>query len=520
MASDNRTLKLSILADVDDLKKKLGDADKSVEINANKMSEFGKKAAAAFAIAAAAAVAYAGKLAIDGVKSALEDEQAQLRLANALRTATGATDGQIQATEDYISKTALAVGIADDDLRPAFQRLAVSTKSTTEAQRLLTLAIDVSKGSGKDLETVVNALGKAQDGNTTSLGRLGVGLSKTELSTLSFTQIQEKLSDLYGGAASRNAETFQGRIDRLKVGFDEAKEAVGVALLPIIEKLIGYIFEYGVPIVEKFQAAWDIIQGAIERNRKSFEEFGQVLITVVFPIVQKVFGFMFDIGVKAASAIIDAFGAIVGAVTPVLNFIIDAINTVIRGLNRVKPGSDIQELGKIGSAGGAMTGGYQTGAGVSGASAGGRLNQERLDAAFVESYNASRAAAGVGSGGTGVMGATGALDLVKRLTSVNDAFTDLTFQVQTNGITQKAAEQQFKKLTQEFAVLETQASSLTRTQDSRDLAAAQSGGSPYNITINTISSHGVAQAVSQALNESAARSTPTLNYQTIREKAG
>jgi len=243
MASDSRTLKLSILADVDDLKKKLGDADKAVETNANKISDFGKKAAAAFAIAAAAAVAYAGKLAIDGVKSAIEDEQAQLRLASALRTATGATDGQIQATEDYISQTALAVGIADDDLRPAFQRLAVSTKSTTEAQRLLTLAIDVSKGSGKDLEGVVNALGKAQDGNTTSLGKLGVGLSKTELSTLSFTQIQEKLSDLYGGAASRNAETFQGRIDRLKVGFDEAKEAVGVALLPVIEKLIGYIFE-------------------------------------------------------------------------------------------------------------------------------------------------------------------------------------------------------------------------------------------------------------------------------------
>ena len=516
MASDSRTLKLSILADVDDLKKKLGDADKAVETNANKISDFGKKAAAAFAIAAAAAVAYAGKLAIDGVKSAIEDEQAQLRLANALRTATGATDGQIQATEDYISQTALAVGIADDDLRPAFQRLAVSTKSTTEAQRLLTLAIDVSKGSGKDLEGVVNALGKAQDGNTTSLGKLGVGLSKTELSTLSFTQIQEKLSDLYGGAASRNAETFQGRIDRLKVGFDEAKETVGAALLPIIEKLIGYIFEYGVPIVNKFKAAWEVIQEALQRNKQSFEEFGQVLINVVFPIVQKVFGFLFDVGVKAASAIIDAFGAIVGAITPVLNFIIDAINLVIRGLNRVKTGSDIQELGKIG----ASAGGF-SGSGFSNLPSGGtpdsRAAQEQ---AFVENYKAAvKSLGGVGAGvGTGVLGATGASDLVKRLTNVNDAFTDLTFQVQTNGITQKAAEQQFKKLTQEFAVLERQAGSLVSQSVASGTPFGQAGGT--NITINTISSHGVAQAVSQALNESAARSTPTLNYQTIREKAG
>ena len=51
MATGNRTLKLSILADVDDLKKKLGEADKAVEDNSNKIADFGKKAAAAFAVA-------------------------------------------------------------------------------------------------------------------------------------------------------------------------------------------------------------------------------------------------------------------------------------------------------------------------------------------------------------------------------------------------------------------------------------------------------------------------------------
>jgi hypothetical protein len=509
MASDNRTLKLSILADVDDLKKKLGDADKSVENNANKMSEFGKKAAAAFAFAAAAAVAYAGKLAIDGVKSAIEDEQAQLRLADALRTATGATDGQIQATEDYISKTSLAVGIADDDLRPAFQRLSVATGNVTKSQSLLNLAIDISKGTGKDLGQVTEALSKAYGGQDTQLARLGIGITAAQAKTMSFKDETQLLTDLYGGAASRNAETFQGRIDRLKVGFNEAKEAVGVALLPIIEKLIGYIFEYGAPIVEKFQGAWETIQGAIERNRKSFEEFGQVLITVVFPIVQKVFGFMFDIGVKAASAIIDAFGAIVGAVTPVLNFIIDAINTVIRGLNRVNPLSDIKELNKIYGAG-SVNAGFQTGANVSGGGA--RMTTAAQEEAFIANYKAAAASVGgVGAGvGTGVLGATSALDLVKRLTNVNDAFTDLTFQVETNGITQKAAEQQFKKLTQEFAVLETQASNLVRTQDSRDLAAAQSGGGVYNITVNAIDGEGAARAVANVLNQSAARSAGLL----------
>jgi len=280
MATGNRTLKLSILADVDDLKKKLGEADKAVETNASKIGEFGKKAAAAFAVAAAAAVAYGTKLAVDGVKAAIEDEAAQLRLANALKTATGATDAQIKATEDMILKTSLATGVADDQLRPAMQRLAVSTKDTGEAQRLLSLALDISKGKGIELETVANALGRAQDGNTTALGRLGLGLSKAELSTLSFTQVQEKLSDLYGGAAARNAETFQGKIDRLKVGFDEAKESLGVALLPQVEKFITFLNTTGIPTLNAFIAGLTGDQGlsaGLQETQRGAESFGKAI---------------------------------------------------------------------------------------------------------------------------------------------------------------------------------------------------------------------------------------------------
>jgi hypothetical protein len=153
-----------------------------------------------------------------------------------------------------ILKTSLATGVADEQLRPAFQRLAVSTKDTVEAQKLLNLALDISKGKGIELETVANALGRAQDGNTTALGRLGLGLSKAELSTLSFTEVQSKLSDLYGGAAAANAETFQGKIDRLKVGFDEAKESLGVALLPQVEKFITFLNESGIPTLNAFIA--------------------------------------------------------------------------------------------------------------------------------------------------------------------------------------------------------------------------------------------------------------------------
>jgi len=327
MATGNRTLKLSILADVDDLKKKLGQADNAVEDNSNKLQAFGKKAAAAFAVAGAAAVAYGTKLAIDGVKAAIADEQAQLKLANALKAATGATDAQIKATESMILKTSLATGVADDELRPALQRLAVSTKDTVEAQKLLSLALDISKGSGKSLEEVANALGKAQDGNTTALGRLGLGLSKAELSTLSFTEVQQKLSDLYGGAAAANAETFQGKIDRLKVGFDEAKEALGVALLPQVERFIGFLNQTGIPTLNAFIAGLTGDQGlsaGLKESQRSAESLGK--------------------GISSVIGIIQGF---ITFIREAIGLVISLANESIRLINLIKPGADIGSISNI-----------------------------------------------------------------------------------------------------------------------------------------------------------------------------
>ena len=502
MASDSRTLKLSILADVDDLKKKLGDADSAVAQNSSKMSEFGKKAAAAFAIAAAAAAAYAIKLGVDGVKAAIEDEAAQLRLASALRAATGATDAQIRATEDYISKTSLATGVADDELRPALQRLALSTKDTGKAQELLALALDVSKGSGKDLETVANALGKAQDGNTASLGKLGLGLSKAELATLSFEQLQTKLSDLFGGAAARNAQTFQGRIEVLKNGFNEAKEAVGTALLPVIEQLIEYVIVYGVPIINKFKDAFDVVKDAIDRNRDNFTEFATLLRTVVFPIVEKIFGFLLDVGAKAASAIIDAFGSIVGAITPVLNFVIAGINKVIDGLNLIKVGSDIQKITPFGGASGG-TGGGGGFSGIPSAGGGG--------GGFTGGGTGGGGGAGGGGGGGAgigaIAGANSLTDLANKLVAVQDKITDVTFATLTGGISKSAAQKQLDQLQAEFRVLEKQAATLAANPQ-------------ILINVSAIDAEGAARAVAKALNDSAARSTPALDYAAIRAKAG
>ena len=201
------------------------------------------------------------------------------------------------------------------------QRLAVSTKDVDEAQRLLNLSLDIAKGRGLDLETVANALGRAQDGNTTALGRLGLGLSKAELSTLSFTEVQQKLSDLYGGAAAANAETFQGKIDRLKVGFDEAKEALGVALLPQVEQFIGFLNETGIPTLNGFIAGLTGDKGlsaSLAQSQKGAESFG-----------------------KAIAAVAGIISGFITFVREAIGLLVEFANQAIRVVNLIKPGADI-----------------------------------------------------------------------------------------------------------------------------------------------------------------------------------
>ncbi len=146
-----------------------------------------------------------------------------------------------------ILKTSLATGVADDQLRPALQRLATATGSVTKSQDLLNLALDISAATGKSVETVSNALGKAYEGNTSSLGRLGVGLSTAEIKTLGLEGTVKQLAQTFGGAATVQANTFEGQIARLKVGFDEAKESVGAALLPTLQRLLDYFINTVIP---------------------------------------------------------------------------------------------------------------------------------------------------------------------------------------------------------------------------------------------------------------------------------
>ena len=342
--AESRALTLKLLADISDLTKNLDKGTNEVEGFGGKLADFGKKAGLAFAAAAAAAGAYAIKIGVDGVKAAIEDEQAQVKLAKALENSTGATQDQIKAVEANILKMSLASGIADEQLRPALARLARSTGDVEISQKLLNQALDISIATGKPVETIANALGRAYDGNTVALGKLGIGLSAAELKTMSFTDVQGKLSELFGGAAAANAETFAGRLAILKVTFDEAKESVGARLLPILQQLVTYVVDNIIPAIGKFAKMFDPVTQAIQDNKAELLAFGQFIVTYIVPVLSKVLGGAFTVIANIANGVIDTIGFVIRGLNTLIQGAVAGINGLIGAYNSIP---FLPNIGKI-----------------------------------------------------------------------------------------------------------------------------------------------------------------------------
>jgi hypothetical protein len=163
------------------------------------------------------------------VKAAAADEKAQKQLALALKNVGLGRD--VASSEAYIARLQTEFGIVDDELRPAYQSLAIATRSSSEAQNLLGIALDVAAANSLDVVSVSKALSKAYLGNNTALAKLGIGISKADLATKSFDEIMKDLAKTFKGAASASANTFSGKMARLTVSIENAKEVLGKGLI-------------------------------------------------------------------------------------------------------------------------------------------------------------------------------------------------------------------------------------------------------------------------------------------------
>jgi hypothetical protein len=171
----------------------------------------------------------------ESMKAAAADEKAQNQLALALKNVGLGRDAA--NAEEFIQRIQREFGVVDDKLRPAYQTLAIATRDSMEAQKLLQVSLDISASTGKDLAAVTSALSKAYLGNNTALAKLGVGISKADLSAKSFDEIIAQISETFAGSALQATKGYAGQMDRLTVASNNAKEIIGKGLLDALRNL-------------------------------------------------------------------------------------------------------------------------------------------------------------------------------------------------------------------------------------------------------------------------------------------
>ena len=213
---------------------------KQLETTSEKAQFAIKKAAIPAAAALTAVVGVIGS----SVKAAIEDEAAQASLARQIKASTGATDDQVKSIENFISSLGKSVAVSDDEARPAFQKLIVATKDLAEATELMNLATDVAAATGKPLVDVTDALAKAYAGNMKGLNSLSPEVKAMIKDGASLAEVQKVLEANFGGAGKAAADTAAGGMKKLSIAFNETKEGIGAAFLPVMEKVL--------PVVTKF----------------------------------------------------------------------------------------------------------------------------------------------------------------------------------------------------------------------------------------------------------------------------
>ena len=315
-------------ADLDSLKKGVKSATTEVDSFSDRVSDFGKKAALAFAAAAAAI----GAFAIASVKAAAQDEASQKKLEETIRNTTAATADQIAGIDKYVTAQSIATATTDDVIRPALSRLLRATGDLTKSQELLTLSQEIAAATGKPLEAVTNAVAKSFEGSNTSLSKLGIGIDAARLKTLSFDQTQKLLNKTFDGFIENQSTTAAFKFKQLTIAIDETKEQVGAALLPAVTALTEYILTNVVPVITSFVdglTGKDGLKEGLTDSQIAAVEWGKK----VKSIIETVINFKDEL-IAVAAVIATIF--VVSKISAGVVATIALINTLIKAYNALK----------------------------------------------------------------------------------------------------------------------------------------------------------------------------------------
>jgi hypothetical protein len=323
---------------------------------------------------AVAAVGALATTALLSAKAAAEDAREQAQLARQINASTTATEAQIAATNEYIMQQELLSAISATELRPALAILVRHTGDLAKAQQLLSLAMDVSVGTGRDVFDVAERMAEGFTGVLTPLEELDYGLVQSIENGASFDDIMGSLAATFGGAVAKDAETAAGRFARMQVQMQQVQETIGYALLPIIEKLLptlerlavfigdntDLIIGIGVAVgtfataiiaANLAMKAWTVLSGITAAVNAVLATSFSVLwvatgVGIIIAIIAAVVALQlkFDIFGKAIDGLTRLFNTLWSVAEYTLGAIIDGINVLIRAWNKLPLVDDIPEI--------------------------------------------------------------------------------------------------------------------------------------------------------------------------------
>jgi hypothetical protein len=201
--------------------KELKGFDKFVATSTIRLRSFARTGA----IAAAAGLTLFAK---NSIQAALAQERLDKQLQLTLRSV--GKEGLLPDIKIFIEDLQRATNVTEESLVPALRKLVAQTGDLDSAQLLLGKALDISAGTGAELDSVLNAINKAALGNYTSIARLGVGFTAAEAKSMGFAKVIQNL-DKYTGAAEAQTETFEGQLKSFRISAGEATETLGNGFL-------------------------------------------------------------------------------------------------------------------------------------------------------------------------------------------------------------------------------------------------------------------------------------------------
>ena len=268
------------------------------------------------AIVAGAAIAGMTAFLKDGIQSAIEEEASLKRLDTALAANIDGWDGN-RAAIDAAIESRMRLGFEDDALRDSMIKLTVATQDSEDALRLQALAMDVARGTGRDLAGATDLVLKANMGNIGALRKAGIAIDKNATATEALALLQER----YAGQATAYADTTAGAMESAKIVIGELGEDIGAELIPVIKDAALAVRDDLIPALNELgQGLANLDQGARDAGTSINEAiFGSLESQQAGLLKDTVFDSIFD-GIHDAWNSLDPEAAKEGGYMQALHF--------------------------------------------------------------------------------------------------------------------------------------------------------------------------------------------------------